>query len=1158
MRGRFFTTNGFLFCFSLLLLPLRTAFFFIILLLGLQTNSLAQKATTSKGKEFWAGFMLNRDSGRELSLYISSEVSTKGTVSIPGQGFSQNFTIGAGQNIRISIPVNSAMTFGCNPDIENKGALITAEDSIYVFALNRASPSTDAALILPTHALGVDYYVMTDGTPRENNQNWGIAGHQCIILAAQDNTIIEVTPSTATCGGWQAGQSYTLTLNRGEIFRLRATNGDLTGTRVRTVGCQAKPFAVFAGHVWTNLGGIGASDHLFEQMIPISFWGKSYIASPILGRTIGDIGKVLAAANNTQVRIGDAPPITLNCGQSYSFNIPSGDFALAIEADKPILVGHFNKGEANDLQTDPFFILLSPIEQMPLRAITAAAMPIAGAWRHAVNIITQKEDTGFISCDAGALRWFPTIGNPNYYHARLWVPEGNIRISSLRGGFLATLCGHKNIESYGYGAGLSLIPNAFRIEAPNEVCQYQTASFRSFSDFPSAETNWEPQPGVALYGAQMEYAFPQAGTFTITAKMRSPLDFCPVTTEFCLQHTLTVLPAPQLNYLQPAPICQGRRLELPLTLADAPIENRVKLYYALGGAPEDSLFFEIDGKATLLSPPLEATTELHWMRLINITNGCSTTLNEKVPITVLPLARLPLWELPEKICQEDPLLLKGQETISELSYTWEILRELDASPIASFEGLEGPAYVFPSVGTYFVRLLAQQPGCNEVKEEKEIRVLGKSVLSWRFVPERLCVNRVESLAVALPEPNVELAWRCKGGELTPINPAGYFLLLPKEEKIEIEIWQANSFCPAETLIVTLNVIPRPELRIAATPQLLCPQELFTFALQESSAVLDSVLWFCSGAMPENRWKGDGPFQAYFDRPGLFALKAVGFQNTCLSDTVSVGLSVKTLPTADFEITPSVICLRSKGLATYKGPIGGNHQYRWQCENCENNPGNFPQLPLEFTSSGIKTVALQVEASGCSTAFFTQTIEVRKPAPAELEELPASCSFITRFRVTNAQPGYRYALSPEKEKWLSRNFSSSAQEEVTFSWSFQEIRALEMLLAITDTMGCQDTLPIKYTYNPAERFSVSVPNVFTPNRDGTNDFWSIEGPAKDCLLRVQIFDRFGKLAFSANGPHAAWDGNIEGKPAQEGSYVYVLELQGAEQTYTKTGTITLLR
>jgi gliding motility-associated-like protein len=1156
MSGRFFITSGFLFSFYLFLL--RIAFFPVLLFLGLQTHSFAQKATTSKGKEFWAGFMLNRDSGRELALYISSEVATQGTVSIPGQGFSQNFTIGAGENIKIPIPVNSAMAFGCNPDIENKGVLITAEDSIYVFALNRAAPSTDAALILPIHALGVDYYVMTEGIARENNQSWGIAGHQCIILATQDNAAIEVTPSAATCGGWQAGQSYTITLNRGEIFRLRAINGDLTGTRVRTIGCQAKPFAVFAGHVWTNLGGTGASDHLFEQMIPISFWGKSYIASPTLGRTIGDIGKVLAAANNTRVKIGDNREITLNCGQSYTFDIPSGDFALAIQADKPILVGHFNKGEASDLQTDPFFILLSPIEKMPLRAITAAAMSIAGDWRHAVNIIAQKEDTSFINCDAGALRWFPTTGNPNYYHARLWVPEGNIRISSLRGGFLATLCGHKNIESYGYGAGLSLIPNAFRIEAPSEVCQDQTAFFRSFSDFPSAETHWEPQPGVVLYGAQMEYAFPQAGTFTVTAKMRSPLDFCPATTEFCLQHRLTVLPAPQLEYSQPTPLCQGWRLELPLTLVNAPVGNRAKLYYTLGQAPQDSLFFETDGKATLLTPPLEATTEIRWLELINITSGCSTALNQTVPITVLPLAQLPLWDLPQKICQEDPLLLKAQEAIPGLAYTWEILRELNAPAIASFPELEPPAYVFPDAGTYFVRLRALQPGCNEVKEERPIRVLGKSVLSWRSIPKLLCFNRLETLSLDLPESSVELAWRCQGGELIPINPKGNFLLLPKEEKIEIEIWQANSFCPPERLVTTLNVTPKLTLRIAAAPQLLCPKEPFTFRLEQSSAPLDSVLWFCQGALPQNRWKGEGPFDAYFIAPGSYALKAVGFLNTCLSDTVSVGLRVKAPPTAEFEITPIVICLGSKALATYKGPIGADYQYRWQCENCKNNPDNFPQVSLEFTSSGVKTVALQVEANGCSTAFFTQTLEVRKPAPAELEELPPSCSLSTRFRVANARPGYRYALSPEKGKWLNRNFSSSPQEEITFSWSFQEIGALELLLAITDTMGCQDTLPIKYTYNPAERFSVSIPNVFTPNGDGVNDFWSPEGPAKDCLLKLQIFDRFGKLVFSANGARGAWDGNIEGEPAQEGVYLYVLELQGVEQTYAKTGMITLLR
>ncbi|MCS6905970.1 MAG: gliding motility-associated C-terminal domain-containing protein [Bacteroidia bacterium] len=1119
--------------------------------------SYCQQAATSKGKEFWAGFMLNRDSGRELAIYIAAEKTTHGTVSIPGQGFSQNFSVGAGQNIRINIPIDAAMAWGCNPDIENKGIYITAEDSVYVFALNRSSPSTDATLILPVHALGVDYYVMTEGNEQESDAGWGIASHQCIILATQDQTVLEITPSTATCGNWQAGQTYTLSLNRGEIFRLRGINGDLTGTRIRTVGCGLKPFAVFAGHVWTQLGGTGASDHLFEQMIPITAWGKSYVASPVLGRTIGDIGKVLAAANNTEVKIGENPPVVLHCGQSYTFPIPSGDNALAIQANKPILVGHFNKGEGSDLQTDPFFILLSPIELMPLKAITVAAISIPGAWRHAVNIITHKADTAFVSCSAGTLRWFPTIGNSNYYHARLWVPSGNIRITSSRGGFVATVCGHKHIESYGYAAGISLLPNAFRIEAPTKICQNQALTLKAFSDFPSAQTTWELEPGVILGGNRVEYTFKQPGVFNISARMRSPQDFCPSNTEFCLQHTITVLPAPKLDYEKPKPICQGQAFTFSLSLLNASASDQVRLYYRVEQEALDSLLFDTEGKAVITISSLQQNATLQLQRLVNTLSGCTTELDISVPITVLPLAKLPAWELPRKICLEKVLTLEFQETIPGLKYFWEIHR--GDNLLTQVEGKSSWNYTFLEAGTYRVLLRVEQPGCNQIEEVKEVEVIRTQAPRLVFQSFPLCSFRSALLRFQLPEPTAELGWTCEGATMRQISSNGEFeLVLEGSREVIIQTWQRNSLCTPETLKTTLEVFPTPNFSIATTKKELCPKEKFIFGVQESSTALDSVVWFCLGANINKHYKGIGPFEEFFDWPGEYQLKAIGFFKGCSSDVQIVRLKTKGLPTATFEITPKVICLQSQGLATYKGPIGMDCKYLWQCADCVNNLPNAAQVPLQFNSIGLKTVSLQIEAMGCTTGIFSQTVLVRKPVQPQLDFSFVGCSSATRIQIVNPQDGYRYQLSLQEGKWFDTHFSPSITNEKYFIYDFQEPGMYELKVAIIDSMGCPDTLQVNYSYQPHERLASFIPTIFTPNGDGLNDFWGVEGPLKDCLQKLYIYDRRGRLVFSTSNPYHLWDGTVERHPATEGTYIYTLELMIDGKIYTRSGVVTLLR
>ena len=54
---------------------------------------------------------------------------------------------------------------------------------------------------------------------------------------------------------------------------------------------------------------------------------------------------------------------------------------------------------------------------------------------------------------------------------------------------------------------------------------------------------------------------------------------------------------------------------------------------------------------------------------------------------------------------------------------------------------------------------------------------------------------------------------------------------------------------------------------------------------------------------------------------------------------------------------------------------------------------------------------------------------------------------------------------------------------------------------------------------------SIPNVFTPNNDGWNDYYRMAGEGYSCTdsLTIQIFNRWGKLVFESNDPYFEWDG-----------------------------------
>jgi len=69
--------------------------------------------------------------------------------------------------------------------------------------------------------------------------------------------------------------------------------------------------------------------------------------------------------------------------------------------------------------------------------------------------------------------------------------------------------------------------------------------------------------------------------------------------------------------------------------------------------------------------------------------------------------------------------------------------------------------------------------------------------------------------------------------------------------------------------------------------------------------------------------------------------------------------------------------------------------------------------------------------------------------------------------------------------------------------------------------------------------LDIPNAFTPNGDGINDFWSINGISEYPSCIVQIFTRYGHRVFYSNGYKWPWDGTYKGEPCLAGVYFYII-------------------
>jgi len=87
---------------------------------------------------------------------------------------------------------------------------------------------------------------------------------------------------------------------------------------------------------------------------------------------------------------------------------------------------------------------------------------------------------------------------------------------------------------------------------------------------------------------------------------------------------------------------------------------------------------------------------------------------------------------------------------------------------------------------------------------------------------------------------------------------------------------------------------------------------------------------------------------------------------------------------------------------------------------------------------------------------------------------------------------------------------------------------------TELVGCEffDTIQVDFMTCPA---NIHLPNIFTPNDDGVNDFLKPLGSDFD-LLSIQVYNRWGGIVHQAFGSNAQWNGYINAQIAPSGIYL----------------------
>ncbi|WP_207427454.1 PKD domain-containing protein [Pedobacter sp. SYSU D00535] len=1170
----------------------------VVILFLISSDSALGQNTSNKGKDFWLGYGNHvqgfSNMSQRMALYITSDVNTTGQVEIPGIGYASAFSVTANSITVVDIPQEAYLKDEGAYDL---GIHVTSARPIVVYSHIYNQAVSGASLILPVNTLGREYYSINyQQTSNDNN-----AHSYFFIVGVEDNTEVEVTPSADTKGGWTAGQTYSIRLNRGQVYQvLGVSTGrteigtrqdgtpvydhhgvDLTGSKIRSISTTGEPckrIAVFSGSGKIAIGcssNTRSSDNLFQQLYPTAAWGKRFVTAPLKERNY-DIYRIIKSDPSASVKLNGTviPASSFTNNFYFEFSSTSANY---VESDKSIQVVQYSVTQNQNVNCtalrepygDPEMIYLNPIEQT-LEKITLYSSGYYNIQAHFVNVVIETAAAGSLRLDGSPYTggFTPIPNNPTYSYAQISVGEGVHTLSADRG-FNAIAYGFGQAESYGYAAGANV--KSLAIEAESKVtnrveangCIGELFDMKVYLLYATNKLVWDlgngstplvvnnPSPSGTVIREGKEYyvyqypnspiSFNAVGDYSIEVTANKPLaDGCGSTEE--LVSDFSIYSSPKAEFSFPQIACLGT--EVVFTDASDGLGPAIKSWswnfgdpYATSASPNTS---SIQHPTHVFSKAGTYTVKLQ----IQNESTCDPAFVEHV-ITIKDNAS-GNFSISAQACEGQPVVFTDLSSVSAgngsiVKWSWDF-NDPNATPDNPNTSEDRhPTHLFSRPGVYHVKLLLETEfGCRS-SVTKEVIISPKPKVD--FALPKACVDDQVIFA-----------------DLSTIdnNTAAQFTYL----------WDFGDGSP----VTINNTRKNPSHRYTEA-------KVYTVSLTVTSATgcsfTASKEFTVNGKNPVAVFQAQGPTELCSNQAFSFINKStVGFGKiTRLEWYFDATKPEEVLVDDDPEFSEVV-----------------SHKY----------PVHHELQPRQYTVR-----LLAYSGSSCVDATELQVM-VKGLPELQIDQPPAVCMDSKPFRLQvfekhNFQGTYHFsgrgvsasgifdpaAAGPGKHTITCSFTAAGCTVSETLQLELFPTPALNTLTEVYVLEG--ETLQlsaqasnnvIRYLWSPAlylDRTDVpnprvtpeadityrlevvsdkgciawesvkvkvlkklKVPNTFTPNGDLVNDFWVIDFLNEYPESSVDVFTRQGRKVFSSRGYPNPWDGRANGADLPAGTYYYIIE------------------
>jgi gliding motility-associated-like protein len=1192
---------------------LRRLYFITIVSVLLSFPAMAQNKS-NRGKEFWLGYGYNYHflneppvNTQELAIYISTEQAATVTVSVNGTSWSQTLNIPANTvDASVLIPKSGANDARVLADgFSNKGIHIVSDVPVAAYAHVYDIQLSGATMLMPVETYGLSYYSINyyQSTSQSNPPDWY---SWFFVVASEDNTRVLITPSDSTKNGWLPGQTYTVNLNKGEMYHVFGKAGpfntnnyalcskDMTGSKVVSVaGSDGKCHLVafFSGSAGIRLCRGDGGEFMHQQMFPLQAWGTRYLTYHTINNTTTNIletnrnlYRICVKDPSTVVKKNGVVMTGLNKGFFYEYmDSTGGDY---IEADKPIIVSQYmvNKNQCWNYPTsspsppsygDPEMFYLSPIEQgqKSVRFYVSRKSTIDYVY---ANIYLPTAAVGSLLVDGAPVPAANVTPHPNYpsYSIALtrFVGIAAQHLITCDSTFNATVYGLGSYESYGYNVGTlinnlnarSYIKNSFSAQTVDsftcpkspfrlnvQTAYRATALHWKLSGVPNLQpsadsviTNPIPVDSSLVNGRRYyRYTLQQDFTFSAPGTYTIPFSYTSPDIDACNNTETDSITV----VVKPGPsadfsVSAARCLSDTIRFSGIANTGGFTLSQYLW------TFQDVTTYTTLNVAKKFTTAGNQPIRFqVIATNGCTGDTTKTIVIDDVPLAK---FGVSGASCSSDSLLISDSSTVANGSITgwrWEmgdgtILNRPNSTPFR---------YAYATPGNYIIKLTTTSSnGCKSDTAYTTITIFEKPTSLFAY-DRNICIgDSVRFTDSSRISTGNIISWRWSFGDGTTAtypnnNPFYHPYIAAGTYDVKLVVQSSNG-CISDTARKTVVVATKPSASISVNG-IACVDSLRQFVSSNNSAPAGTTWWWNFGDGQTANAPANITNHAYRSVLANIIVKhVVSIGQGCASDTATFIIpAVYPNATALFTIEADTFCINKP--VSFVADTTGIASWQWDFGNGTGN--TVPPVTRSYSNAGNYTVSLVVKNQyNCASAPFAQPLSIYRPpiTSAGPDKYIKPGGQTTLDATSDNLSQYSYSWSPAADLNSANVLNPIASPATTTEYS---------LLAIDNSSNCTATdKVIVNVYN-----GLYIPSAFTPNGDNKNEVWQIPGLAEFPDALVTVFNRWGEIVYQTKSYITKpWDGRIKGAMVSSSTtFIYVVQLNDAAKQVFK-GTITIIQ